>query len=187
MDFKVSYLDQGLASSYSEFGGEAGAATSGKNINPRSVNSAQTSDCHYKPSRRYKTQLRDFLSSCRTKRKANDIYAETSGFPTYPAPATAYMTGTSLAGYPPTPDTTTLYMQPANITAPAYQTLYPGVDNRYLAASDYFAAAGYRTALAGTYYPTEYHAALGNGYLEAGSRIPGLASYDQVGERTHEI
>ena len=51
---------------------------------------------------------------------------------------------------------------------------------RYLAASDYFAAAGYRTALAGTYYPTEYHAALGNGYLDAGSRITGLASYDQV-------
>ena len=53
---------------------------------------------------------------------------------------------------------------------------------RYLAASDYFAAAGYRTALAGTYYPTEYHAALGNGYLDvsSGSRIPGLASYDQV-------
>ena len=51
---------------------------------------------------------------------------------------------------------------------------------RYLAASDYFAAAGYRTALAGTYYPSEYHAALGNGYLDAGSRIPGLASYDQV-------
>ena len=53
---------------------------------------------------------------------------------------------------------------------------------RYLAASDYFAAAGYRTALAGTYYPSEYHAALGNGYLDAGSRIPGLASYDQVRE-----
>ena len=35
MDFKVSYLDQGLSSSYSEFGGEPGAATSGKNINPR--------------------------------------------------------------------------------------------------------------------------------------------------------
>ena len=80
--------------------------------------------------RRYKTQLRDFLSSCRTKRKANDIYAETSGFPAYPAPATAYMTGPGLAGYSTAPDTTTLYMQPANIAAPAYQTLYPGVDNR---------------------------------------------------------
>ena len=53
---------------------------------------------------------------------------------------------------------------------------------RYLATTDYFAAAaGYRT-LAGTYYP-DYHAAaaLGNGYLDAaGSRIPSLASYDQV-------
>ena len=55
---------------------------------------------------------------------------------------------------------------------------------RYLAtATDYFAAAGYRTALAGTYYPAaDYHAALGNGYLDVGSpgsRLP-LTSYDQV-------
>ena len=83
--------------------------------------------------RRYKTQLRDFLSSCRTKRKANDIYAESSGFPAYPAPATAYMTGPGLAGYSTAPDTTTLYMQQtANIAASpaAYPTLYPSVDNR---------------------------------------------------------
>ena len=156
--------------------------------------------------RRYKTQLRDFLSSCRTKRKANDIYAERSSFPGYPSPAaTAYMTSGTLTGYPAT-DTTLYMQQTANIAATpaaaAYQTLYPGVDNRlffiffcsfilftyqifrYLAATDYFAAtAGYRTALAGTYYPTEYHAALGNGYLDvstAGSRISSLASYDQV-------
>ena len=60
---------------------------------------------------------------------------------------------------------------------------------RYLAASaDYFAAAGYRTALAGTYYPSEYHAALGNGYLDAASsRIPALASYDQVGTRAVNV
>lgn len=39
------------------------------------------------------------------------------------------------------------------------------MDNRYLAATDYFAAAGYRSL--GTYYP-EYaaHAALGNSYLD---------------------
>ena len=54
-----------------------------------------------------------------------------------------------------------LYLQ----QAPTYQSLYPGVDNRYLAATDYFAAAGYRSL--GTYYP-EYaaHAALGNSYLD---------------------
>ena len=51
---------------------------------------------------------------------------------------------------------------------------------RYLTATDYFAAAGYRTALAGTYSPSEYHAALQNGYLDPSTRIPGLASYDQV-------
>ena len=44
------------------------------------------------------------------------------------------MTGGALAPYPGAPDTTTLYMQQtANIAASpaAYQTLYPGVDNRY--------------------------------------------------------
>jgi len=171
MDFKVSYLDAGLSTTYFDSGDCSSTGTSsGPKLNPR----------------RYKTQLRDFLSSCRTKRKANDIYAESSSFPGYPSPAaTAYMTSGTLTGYPAT-DTATLYMQQtANIAAApaaaAYQTLYPGVDNRYLAATtDYF--AGYRTALAGTYYPTEYHAALGNGYLDvstAGSRISSLASYDQ--------
>ena len=114
---------------------------------------------------------------------ANEIYGESGGFAAYASP-TAYMTGsvgTSIPGYPSAD--TTLYMQQANIAAtPTYQTLYPGVDNRYLAASasDYFAAAGYRSL--GTYYP-EYaaHAALGNGYLDVaagGGRIPTLA-YDQ--------
>ena len=165
MDFKVSYLDAGLATSY--FEGDCPNPSSGPKLNPR----------------RYKTQLRDFLSSCRTKRKpmANDIYGDSSGFTAYPSP-TAYMTGSvggSIPGYPSAD--TTLYMQQANIAAaPTYQTLYPGVDNRYLAASDYFAAAGYRSL--GTYYP-EYaaHAALGNGYLDVatgGGRIPTL-TYDQ--------
>ena len=57
--------------------------------------------------------------------------------------------------------------------------------SRYLTATDYFAAAGYRTALAGTYYPSEYHAALQNGYLDPSTRIPGLASYDQVSRAPH--
>ena len=44
------------------------------------------------------------------------------------------------------------------------------MDNRYLAATDYFAAAGYRSL--GTYYP-EYaaHAALGNSYLDVSGRV----------------
>ena len=45
---------------------------------------------------------------------------------------------------------------------------------RYLAASDYFAAAGYRSL--GTYYP-EYaaHAALGNTYLDVAGQRDGRA------------
>ena len=73
--------------------------------------------------------------------------------------------------------------------APTYQSLYPGVDNRYLAATDYFAAAGYRSL--GTYYP-EYaaHAALGNSYLDVSgmyelvkkiSRLNGCISQVAVG------
>ena len=87
--------------------------------------------------RRYKTQLRDFLSSCRTKRtKAPaDIYPESSGFPPgYPATAaTAYMSAGNLSYPAVATDTTTLYMQQANIAAApaAYQSLYPGVDNRW--------------------------------------------------------
>ena len=60
----------------------------------------------------------------------------------------------------------------------------PNEFSRYLTAADYFAAAGYRTALPGTYYPSDYHAALQNGYLDPSTRIPGLASYDQVSRAT---
>ena len=103
MDFKVSYLDAGLATSY--FEGDAPSPSAGPKLNPR----------------RYKTQLRDFLSSCRTKRKptANDLYAESAGFAAYPSPTAPYMA--PIPGYP-SPADTTLYMQ----QAPTYQSLYPG-------------------------------------------------------------
>ena len=168
MDFKVSYLDAGFATSYfdSDCGGSSAGSGGGSGGGPKLNH------------RRYKTQLRDFLSSCRTKRKplvaANDIYADTGGFAAYPTAASMYTAGGvggpgSIPGYPA--DTTTLYMQQnlaaAAASPAAYQSLYPGVDNRYLAtATDYFTAAtaGYRS-LAGGYYP-DYaaHAALGNGY-----------------------
>jgi hypothetical protein len=169
MDFKVSYLDAGFATSYFD------SDTNSSNSN--STGSSGPKLNH----RRYKTQLRDFLSSCRTKRKplANELYADSGGgFTGYPSAATMYssVAGGTIPGYT-TPDSTALYMQ-QNLTAPAYQSLYPGVDNRYLtAATDYF-AAGYRSL--SSYYP-DYatHAALGNGYLDVTgtSRIHSLA-YD---------
>ena len=60
--------------------------------------------------RRYKTQLRDFLSSCRTKRKptANDIYAESASYAAFTSPPATYMGG-AIPSYPSAADT--LYMQ----------------------------------------------------------------------------
>ena len=60
--------------------------------------------------RRYKTQLRDFLSSCRTKRKptANDIYAESASYAAFTSPTAPYMGG-AIPSYPSAADT--LYMQ----------------------------------------------------------------------------
>ena len=60
--------------------------------------------------RRYKTQLRDFLSSCRTKRKPtpNDIYADTASYAAFTSPTAPYMGG-AIPSYPSAADT--LYMQ----------------------------------------------------------------------------
>lgn len=64
MDFKVSYLDTGLASTYfSESDQLVAAPPAG------SPNSLPPPTTPHKPTRRYKTQLRDFLSTCRSKRK----------------------------------------------------------------------------------------------------------------------
>merc|ERR1719422_2031126 len=93
MDFKVSYLDAGLATSYFE-GDAPSPSSAGPKLNPR----------------RYKTQLRDFLSSCRTKRKPtpNDIYADTASYAAFTSPTAPYMGG-AIPSYPSAADT--LYMQ----------------------------------------------------------------------------
>lgn len=63
MDFKVSYLDTGLASTYFS---EADQLIIPSSNSPNSLPPPVTPT---RPNRRYKTQLRDFLSTCRTKRK----------------------------------------------------------------------------------------------------------------------
>ncbi|KAM8703482.1 hypothetical protein ACLKA7_008154 [Drosophila subpalustris] len=68
MDFKVSYLDTGLASTYFS---EADQLV----VPPTSASASPTAHAlpppvtPTRPNRRYKTQLRDFLSTCRSKRK----------------------------------------------------------------------------------------------------------------------
>ncbi len=150
MDFKVTYLDAGLTSAYfdsdspnsasmngSSGGGGGGSGSSGGHQTGSGSSST-------KVPKRYKAHLRDFLSSCRTKRSkhahhtsavsASDIYAAAagvdpagvaaaSGLPyatVYPAPS---------SGAPTYGADSPLYMQ-QNITSSPYQTIYP-VDNRY--------------------------------------------------------
>lgn len=63
MDFKVSYLDTGLASTYFSEADQLVVTPIGS---PTSLPPPITPQ---RTSRRYKTQLRDFLSTCRSKRK----------------------------------------------------------------------------------------------------------------------
>ncbi|XP_021964591.1 aryl hydrocarbon receptor protein 1 isoform X2 [Folsomia candida] len=60
MDFKVSYLDAGLTNSYFSDQDTISSQSSTPNITPTNATPK---------TRRYKTQLRDFLASCRSKRK----------------------------------------------------------------------------------------------------------------------
>ncbi|XP_008198753.2 aryl hydrocarbon receptor protein 1 isoform X2 [Tribolium castaneum] len=143
MDFKVSYLDAGLPNSYFSESDLLSTPTAQQhNLTPSRVN------------RRYKTQLRDFLSTCRTKRKLSNSGQVTpptnttvtasvsSPLPDYIAPdynmySTSYPT--------PTPDLS--YMPHSNF--------YPTtpLDNRYLTTPDNLFHQ-YRPL--GTYYP-DYH------------------------------
>lgn len=72
MDFKVSYLDTGLASTYFSEADQLVVPPSG------SPNSLPPPVTPTRPNRRYKTQLRDFLSTCRTKRKMQQQPQQTS-------------------------------------------------------------------------------------------------------------
>lgn len=60
---QVSYLDTGLASTYFSDADQLVIPPSG------SPNSLPPATAPQRPTRRYKTQLRDFLSTCRSKRK----------------------------------------------------------------------------------------------------------------------
>ena len=89
MDFKVTYLDAGLTSTYFSDSDAPNSNGTAPN-NSTTPNSSAT-----KVPKRYKAHLRDFLSSCRTKRSkhtnnsaasslaaanvVNDIYAAAAG------------------------------------------------------------------------------------------------------------
>ncbi|KAL9891054.1 uncharacterized protein LOC119639137 [Glossina fuscipes] len=122
MDFKVSYLDTGLASTYFSEADQLVVPPSG------SPNSLPPPVTPTRPNRRYKTQLRDFLSTCRSKRKMQQQTQQTSPLSqvTSPAPVVEYL-----------PD-------PAVAVAAAYSNLNPmyttspyatAADNIYMGSS----------------------------------------------------
>ncbi len=136
MDFKVTYLDAGLTSAY--FNDEA-PNSNGSSTNSVTSHGTNSSNSTTKVPKRYKAHLRDFLSSCRTKRSKNhnstvsasDIYAAVDPAAAAAASALPYATvySTPPSTTPTYPDNP-LYMQ-QNITSSPYQTIYP-VDNRYI-------------------------------------------------------
>ncbi|XP_036347945.1 aryl hydrocarbon receptor-like, partial [Rhagoletis pomonella] len=93
MDFKVSYLDTGLASTYFS---EADQLVVPPSTSPNALPPPVTPT---RPNRRYKTQLRDFLSTCRTKRKMQQQPQQTSplGQVTSPAPVVEYLPDPAVA------------------------------------------------------------------------------------------
>ena len=102
MDFKVTYLDAGLTSAYFNEGETPNSNGSSTGNSVTSVGGTGTGNTATKVPKRYKAHLRDFLSSCRTKRSKNphnssvsasDIYAAVDPAAAAAASALPYATG----------------------------------------------------------------------------------------------
>ncbi|KAJ3621381.1 hypothetical protein MTP99_003521 [Tenebrio molitor] len=175
MDFKVSYLDAGLPNSY--FSESDQILSSTPNVAQHNISVTPS-----RVNRRYKTQLRDFLSTCRTKRKLS--HSSSSGQVTPPAnatvtaavvspmPAVDYITPDGCAAYnmysttypTATPDHSLSYMSHSNFQ----HGLYPApaaLDNRYLATTENLFHQ-YRPL--STYYPEYHHSAPASPYVGNG-------------------
>ncbi|XP_050513633.1 neuronal PAS domain-containing protein 2 [Diabrotica virgifera virgifera] len=182
MDFKVSYLDAGLPNNY--FSETDQLLSNTPNVTPHPIPTTPS-----RVNRRYKTQLRDFLSTCRTKRKLSH---SSSGQVTPPAnssvasavvspmPTVDYITSDGCtAAYnmytspysSATAEHSLSYMSHSNFQ----HSLYPtptALDNRYLTTTENLFHQ-YRPLT--TYYPEYHHSPtaspyVGNGFLEMPSR-----------------
>ncbi|XP_046670776.1 aryl hydrocarbon receptor protein 1 isoform X2 [Homalodisca vitripennis] len=178
MDFKVSYLDAGLTNSYfSDSDQLLGTSTNHSSSSGSSALGGSTGSTPQRLNRRYKTQLRDFLSTCRTKRKLASHHTS----PSNPAVTVDYMADTSAAAavaaaynmystpYPAAPPADNVYM---GHSGNFHQSLY---DNRFLATTE---------NLFHQYRPfyTEYHHPattpyVSNGFLDISPRS-GLPTYE---------
>ena len=197
MDFKVSYLDAGLTNSYFTDSDQLVVGSVQHHSSPSSSHHSTTlSTAPQRVNRRYKTQLRDFLSTCRTKRKLTHVGNTTPTGATNTANTMAavdYITATDstsaaaaavAAAYSNLNNMyTTPYPSTAVAASPAdnglttymghsgnfHQTLYPAaaaLDNRFLAATTENIFHQYRPL--GTYYPDYHHAAATTPYVSNG-------------------
>lgn len=192
MDFKVSYLDAGLPNSYFSESDQLLSTA------PASVQHT-VSTTPSRVNRRYKTQLRDFLSTCRTKRKLSHSSSNgqvtppsnvtTSATVVSPMPTVDYIATEGCTAYnmyttpyptATTDHTLTPYMGHSNLQHSFYPTA-TALDNRYLAATTENLFHQYRPL--STYYPEYHHTTTpspyGNGFLEMTSRTA-VPTYDHT-------
>lgn len=174
MDFKVSYLDAGLTNSYfsdsEQLTGTLSSTAATASSNPGSGAAGSTGQAQpSQPRRRYKTHLRDFLSTCRTKRKvsassaAAAAPAATTAVVEYP---TAVQAPTAIAAPPPPPPTADVLYTNLN-TAALYSTGPPY--NGTVAADN------------GGYHQTNFHQTLYD------TRIPYLTATDNLFQYRYSI
>ncbi|TMW53828.1 hypothetical protein DOY81_001113, partial [Sarcophaga bullata] len=167
MDFKVSYLDTGLASTYFSEADQLVVPPSG------SPNSLPPPVTPTRPNRRYKTQLRDFLSTCRSKRKMQQQTQQNSplGQVTSPAPVVEYLPDPAVAVAAAYSNLNPMYTTSPYATAadniymgtPVHSTnFYPVTENLF---------HQYRLQGVGGYYADYHHSAtpasayVANGFL----------------------
>lgn len=193
MDFKVSYLDAGLTNSYfSDSDQLVGSSANHSNSSTSSALGGSSSVPPQRLNRRYKTQLRDFLSTCRTKRKLAN-HTSPAGTSGVPVSGSDYMGDTSAAAavaaaynmystqYAATPSTDNVYV---GHTGNFHQSLY---DNRFLTSTENLFHQ-YRPL--GNYY-SEYHHPSGspyvaNGFLDISPRT-NLPTYETTSPVHHQL
>lgn len=213
MDFKVSYLDAGLPNSYFSESDQLLATTQNVGTSSTTQHTTLPTTPSNRVNRRYKTQLRDFLSTCRTKRKLSHnsnnngqitpptnpnsvaaVAAAAAAVVTPMATTVDYITpdGCSAAynmytsPYPtPAPDHSLSYMSHSNFQHSLYPTA-SALDNRYLTTTENLFHQ-YRPL--STYYPDYHHSPatspyVGNGFLEMSSRTSAVPTYDPAGATT---
>lgn len=157
---QVSYLDTGFSSNYFTDSDQLVISNNGS-ASPALVNSNTTISTTQRSNRRYKTQLRDFLSTCRSKRKisqaANSQPSTTSGTQPASSPAAPidYIADPVAVAYsnlnpiystsPPVPypgsSTENLYMSHSGSFYPSAENLF----HQYRIQSGYY------------HHPSEYH------------------------------